>query len=690
MPRTRRASIVPRTPGGMHLQLADISADTIDFDDEVSIKSSVFRGRTETPSSTATTPKMSVLKKSSLNLQKFVLRKSTDLKKLKNINDKIEAILSSPMVEVRRKPLGRSRSFASNDGKFLDQSRTPICVPSSKDLVAVSNRRLSAVLLSKFTPHADSISPLDSKRASICPGVLSRRRTNSKNTRTPIRCSLGTELTSTKDKNTPIITTANDSQTLGVEPMNSEDVADLENESPQRPFEDVEHELEVQHSQENVSAEPTSVSEFRVLAGMESSRLSSVKAAWEDVLTEESGSIPDIAVNSIHAAVGKCGLLLTKKFPFFLSLIDLAEASIQQRQLGNDKPQQSASVNDLLGMWAIISQQISEIDSAFDRLRRWREVSGWALEARPETPARYDEKAVTTAEKKQVGRPRQRKPMETVEVDAVTPTVSSKLKSARARKPLKFRAQLLAKKKAMETDEVTDEPFKTPLFDPDSSVLSRSEKRSKITSTPMNNVTPRRGRSSKTPLSPKIADENLVPVPETPITASVNVSAETGGAGDPFAVPASRPRRRTRRRTAGLSASQAAAVTPDPFSPPPRPATGTPRPRLSRDLLTTANLSLRQSVLMKKLMVTVTSGNSSFGATPPRAVGRKRKSVRFPAAAALSSTPNGHRGGSGSPRESLPVTPHTSVTVDPSRRISRSGRSRHASFGNSRSSEAPA
>ena len=48
--------------------------------------------------------------------------------------------------------------------------------------------------------------------------------------------------------------------------------------------------------QVDVPSEPTSVGEFRVLLRMEASRLSSAKAAWEDVMTEEGESIPEIGM----------------------------------------------------------------------------------------------------------------------------------------------------------------------------------------------------------------------------------------------------------------------------------------------------------------------------------------------------------------------------------------------------------
>lgn len=44
------ASVIPRTPGGVHFKFSDISADEIEFDDEIAVKSSVFRGGADSSS----------------------------------------------------------------------------------------------------------------------------------------------------------------------------------------------------------------------------------------------------------------------------------------------------------------------------------------------------------------------------------------------------------------------------------------------------------------------------------------------------------------------------------------------------------------------------------------------------------------------------------------------------------------
>lgn len=78
-------------------------------------------------------------------------------------------------------------------------------------------------------------------------------------------------------------------------------------------------------------------------------------------------------------------------------------------------------------MWAIISQQIADIDRSFERLRRWREISGWALNTPPVTPAR------TTAppaleNRKDVGGSRLPRPVKAFDPDAPAATAVPKLK----------------------------------------------------------------------------------------------------------------------------------------------------------------------------------------------------------------------------------------------------------------------
>lgn len=117
------------------------------------------------------------------------------MKKIKRIDDRITAILESPMIEVRRRPLGQSRSFTSGEGRSLKYAlilvdkevRTPIRVPSSTDLDAVTSRRLSAALLSKFATHTQSLPALKSNRNSDWTGTLSSRRNLTGGDNTPIR-----------------------------------------------------------------------------------------------------------------------------------------------------------------------------------------------------------------------------------------------------------------------------------------------------------------------------------------------------------------------------------------------------------------------------------------------------------------------------------------------------------------------
>lgn len=220
------------------------------------------------------------------------------------------------------------------------------------------------------------------------------------------------------------------------------DFTDIENQAPSAEIVEETEEQEYPEEPPTTSPsvnEPTTLNEFRLLANLESSRLSSNKAAWEDVMEEEGDSIPDIALNSIRVAVGKCGLMLTKKFPFFASLIDLAEESQAgkssiEENLRDDEPKPGTGLNDLLGMWEIIANEIADIDGAFGRLRRWRDVSAWAMESRPKTPARFGGEEKEAQHKKPAG---SRLPRATRKSTLLTPTVSSKLKAVAAQKPLK-------------------------------------------------------------------------------------------------------------------------------------------------------------------------------------------------------------------------------------------------------------
>lgn len=84
-----------------------------------------------------------------------------------------------------------------------------------------------------------------------------------------------------------------------VEPMEV-DVSQLNNSENHPPTEQqLESENVIETAQavkEGNSGEPASVSQFRVLLGMEMARLSSAKSAWEDVIEEEERVIPEIGI----------------------------------------------------------------------------------------------------------------------------------------------------------------------------------------------------------------------------------------------------------------------------------------------------------------------------------------------------------------------------------------------------------
>ncbi|VDN12141.1 unnamed protein product [Dibothriocephalus latus] len=343
-------SDVPQTPGGVHLCFGDVSADEIAVDEEISIKSSLFRTSTEPHMKTRSSSRKKSLVTPKTK-EKFVVRKSTDLRRFKTVEDRVNALISSPMIEVRRRPLSQSQSFTSMEYLILQWWAVIQCAD------AILNRNAKIV----------------------CVGWLVSR-----------------SLVAPRTLESPVQEAAN----LDAEP---EPMDDSENIPPG---------TETEPAPETVQAEqmePSSIGEFRVLVDMEAARLKAARAAWEDVVEEEGSAIPDVgntktiaveitelylsALDSIRVAVGKCGLLLAKKFPFFHNLIDMADASPNS---ATEESAPSADINDLLGYWTTIAAEIEQIDSAFERLRVWRENSKWALESRPKTPSRYEAKKETT------------------------------------------------------------------------------------------------------------------------------------------------------------------------------------------------------------------------------------------------------------------------------------------------------
>nr|VZI27651.1 unnamed protein product [Spirometra erinaceieuropaei] len=598
-------SDVVQTPRGVHLRFGDVSADEIAIDEEISIKSSLFRASTESRMKTRSSSRRKSLITPSTK-EKFVVRKSTDLRRFKTVEDRVNAIISSPMVEVRRRPLGQSQSFTSMD---VDQPRTPLHVPKKNDGMAIASRRLSTLLLSKHAALAQSMPSLGTERASVCPGALSRRRTSAFHTNTPVRRS---EYFGSPSSMAPPTheSPAHEVVKADAEPEPVDDSENLPPGNEAKP---------IPESAPSERMEPSSVGEFRVLVDMEAARLKATKAAWEDVVDEEGSAIPDVALDSIRAAVGKCGLLLAKKFPFFHHLIDMADASLHPLESATETPTPSADVNDLLGYWTTIASEIEQIDSAFERLRMWRENSRWALESQPKTPNRFEAKKEPTKLASRL--PRARKDLNPF---ALPKNVSSKIKDTP-----KSSKRLLRSSKKTASKIPASSTFKRSNF---------AEFRAQLKA--------KRAETFKTPEAPKV----------TRTTSS---------------------RRNSRSETA---ASRSALQTPLSFlrqmSPPPRPATGTPMPRIPKAAVSStptlvappaASLNHASSPYSLRNTRTGSAAKSTPGVTGTR------KSVRFPEI--LWATPGGHSGSTSSGGgQALPVTPHTSMTTDTTRRVSKSRR----------------
>nr|CAH8820117.1 unnamed protein product [Trichobilharzia regenti] len=67
----------------------------------------------------------------------------------------------------------------------------------------------------------------------------------------------------------------------------------------------------------------------------------------------------------------------------------MAEKSVESCNTDdNDTPK--TDLNDLLGYWTLVSNEIRLSDNAFERLRIWREDCNWSVEQYPVTPARSE------------------------------------------------------------------------------------------------------------------------------------------------------------------------------------------------------------------------------------------------------------------------------------------------------------
>ncbi|CAH8486307.1 unnamed protein product [Schistosoma turkestanicum] len=344
--------IVPKTPGGEHIDPQQISADEIEFDSEITIKSSLLREckpgniwfEEGDPDDDDYKPK-------------FIARKSMDLRKIRSEKDRFQAICSSPMVDSRPRRLSYSKSFSEGVLGPSD-SKTPLRLPKYDDLVSSASRRLSRIIINRrfslLEPNQNNPSVGGSQFKNLTP--ITRHQKQSVNKENP---------TTSEDKenielpNHDIVTAT---------PV-SKVVCDV---VPNTSIHD-----------------PCSISEFRVLADMETARLLALCGDWDCVVSEECDSIPEKALDSIRATVGKCRLLLQNKLSFFKSLITMAEKSLEKSDTpSNSTTAPETSINDLLGYWALVADEISLCDNAFERLRVWRDELHWSIEQYPVTPAR--------------------------------------------------------------------------------------------------------------------------------------------------------------------------------------------------------------------------------------------------------------------------------------------------------------
>nr|CAH8819821.1 unnamed protein product [Trichobilharzia regenti] len=349
MARRIHVDEVPRTPKGKNLDTRKISADEIEFDSEITIKSSLVR---ECEPVDALFEEAEPSDEDD-NKPKFIARKSIDLRKLRSEKDKWEAICSSPMVDSRPRRLSYSKSF-SEGVLDSDDPKTPMRLPRYNDPISSASRRMSRVIINR------RFSMLEMNRNPAFSG-----KSNSNNIMPAAKCEM---------------------QDAPEDPFTLEDKENVE------PSEKIASSSSKEANNEtlNTSAvDPNSVSEFRMLADMETARLLGLCGDWNCVLSEEGENMPETARDSVRAVVGKCELLLQKKLPFFKSLIEMAEKSVESCNTDdNDTPK--TDLNDLLGYWTLVSNEIRLSDNAFERLRIWREDCNWSVEQYPVTPARSE------------------------------------------------------------------------------------------------------------------------------------------------------------------------------------------------------------------------------------------------------------------------------------------------------------
>ncbi|VDP91708.1 unnamed protein product [Echinostoma caproni] len=142
MTKRVRLELLPKTPGGRHIKRDEIFADEVEIDDEITVKSSMFR------ECVPGNPWFEGEDESEENTEppKYVVRKSVDLRRIRSLKDRVEAIRSSPMVDARPRC---SQSFIEGVRNDEEALSTPLRLPNPKDLLHTTCRRLSRIILDR-------------------------------------------------------------------------------------------------------------------------------------------------------------------------------------------------------------------------------------------------------------------------------------------------------------------------------------------------------------------------------------------------------------------------------------------------------------------------------------------------------------------------------------------------------------
>ncbi|VEL16097.1 unnamed protein product [Protopolystoma xenopodis] len=392
MPRRIRIEAVPRTPRAF---TCSCDATTKSLDCEVAPAPSDTKENYKTPSSTGPIP---------------VARNSNDLRRFGSFEAKAQAVLNSPLIEIRP----RRSLNAVNSGIHLSRTEnkgadfhTPLRLPSRRDLTSVTSRRLSHITLGGMPASV----PLAKSRASCvtlnapCPKLLKTVTRNSEpndgklSTSTPFSRTVEPSLTTpkvavlhpsqsyhkyaeSKDESPSAVTSDDDVEDrTGDDPETDDDLEGnvhpdhselhpVKNEpgknesylvSPQASksdslaIMDESNYLESPHDVEILSDESRlssiSLRKFKLLVNVELSRIQSLCGEWLSVLHEEEERIPESGVDTIRANVGKAKLLLDKKFNFFVGLLDTALLQLDESQT----VETPTNLNDLIGYWSLVS-----------------------------------------------------------------------------------------------------------------------------------------------------------------------------------------------------------------------------------------------------------------------------------------------------------------------------------------------